>query len=121
MLVLQLVLSPTTGYILTFRQADVDTTNSVSVNTFQIGYGTPLEFATYAVADLSIDSGLVNVSLVDGPLDGDDILATLPADNQALSISVSVNQFIQPDLGDLPDVSNTAPTDDSSSYMECNQ
>ena len=103
--------SPTTGYMLTFRQADVDTTNSVSVSAFQIGYGTPFVFATYAVADLSIESGFVNVSLVDGPLDGDDILATLPADDQALSISVTVNQFIQPDLADLPDVSTTAPTD----------
>ena len=104
--------SPDTGYQLQFRQADVDTANSVSVRVFQIGYGSPISFATYAVADLSIDSGFVTVDLVGGALDGDDILATLPADNTALSIAVSVNEYILPLLGDLPDVSSTAPTND---------
>ena len=100
------------GYTLSFRTQDVDLTNSVSVNYFQIGFGSPVAFATYAVADLTIDGTRVNLSLIDGPLDGDDVLATTPADNQALSISVSVREFIQPDLGDLPDVDfSTAPTD----------
>ena len=100
------------GHTLRFRTADVDTINSVSVNYFQIGFGSPIAFATYAVADLSIADDFVDVSLIDGPLDGDDLLASLPADNTALTIIVSVSQF-RLGIDDLTDVDTTtnAPAD----------
>ena len=100
------------GHTLRFRTADVDTVNSVSVNYFQIGFGDPIGFATYAVADLAIADDFVDVSLIDGPLDGDDLLASLPADNTALTIIVSVSQF-RLGIDDLTDVDTTtnAPVD----------
>ena len=108
--------SPTTGYTLTFRKADVDVKALQSVNLFQIGFGSPVLFATYAVTTTSINNGvdpaLVVMNVATGPLDGTDLLSTLISDGTSLSISVSNNEFEQPDLGDLPDVDfSTAPTD----------
>ena len=99
------------GYLLQFRTQDVDTINSVSVRYFQIGFGSPISFATYAVADLSITDTLVDVSVINGPLSGDDILANLPANASFLSISVSVNAFRLP-LSGISNVSSTFPAND---------
>ena len=107
--------SPDTGHALLFRRADVDAKALQGIRYLQIGFGSPIAFATYAVATTSlidlVDPLLVNITLIDGPLDGDDILASLPADDTALSINATSNEFENPDLGDLPDVSATAPTD----------
>ena len=102
------------GYRLTFRREDVDVKNLVSVRTLQIGYGTPISFGSYAVSQTDFDTDasvdVVQVSLVGVPLDGDDILATLPANNTATSIAVTYNNYELPDLADLTDVSITVPT-----------
>ena len=109
-------LSPTTGYEVSFREADIDTDNLVSVSLFQIGFGSPIEFATYVVTTTSIDSGFVNITLAGGTLSGNDILATLPDDNTSLSISVSVREFTSAaagatTIGQLTDVNNSNPMD----------
>ena len=107
--------SPDTGIALLFRKADIDAKALQGIRYLQIGFGSPIAFATYAVSTTTItdvvDPQLVTITLIDGPLAGDDILATLPADDTALSINATSNEFENPDLGDLPDVSATAPTD----------
>ena len=108
--------SPDTGHALLFRKADVDAKNLQSIRYLQIGFGSPITFATYAISTTTItdvvDPQLVTITTIDIPLAGNDLLASLPADETALSINVSSNEFENPDLGDLPDVDfSTAPTD----------
>ena len=108
--------SPDTGYSLLFRRADVDAKALQGIRYIQIGFGSPISFATYAVATTSfvnfVDPLLVDITVIDGPLAGDDILASLPANGVSLGINATSNEFENPDLGDLPDVDfSTAPTD----------
>ena len=76
--------SPDTGYSLLFRRTDVDVKALQGIRLIQIGFGSPIAFATYAVATTSfvdnVDPLLVDITVIDGPLAGNDILASLPAD-----------------------------------------
>ena len=108
--------SPDTGYSLLFRRADVDAKALQGIRYIQIGFGSPIAFATYAVVTTSFvnfaDPLLVDITVIDGPLAGNDLLASLPLDETALSINATSNEFENADLGDLPDVDfSTAPTD----------